>query len=94
MTDCFVYGGRSPATPIVLVNSSNYSRAVKKLTKPQIRWLEENEFSGKQGSFCAIPDKSGGVEKYIAGASEQIWKHSLQAGGSGHMSLTVIRKMV
>lgn len=68
MTDCFVYGGRSPATPIVLVNSSNYSRAVKKLTKPQIRWLEENEFSGKQGSLCAIPDKSGGVEKYIAGA--------------------------
>jgi len=68
MTDCFIYGGRTAATPIVLVNSSNYARVIKKLTKPQVRWLEQNEFAGKHGSLCPIPDKSGSVEKYIVGA--------------------------
>ncbi len=67
MTDCFIYGGRSDATPIVLVTSSNYSRATKKLSPLQIRWLEENAFSAKPGCLCAIPGDAGSVERYFVG---------------------------
>ncbi len=67
MTDCFIYGGRTPATPIVLVNSSSYNRTIKKFSKVQIRWLEQSAFTGRPGSLCGLPDKDGNVEKYIAG---------------------------
>lgn len=67
MTDCFIYGGRSDAMPIVLVTSSNFSRASKKLTQQQVRWLEENAFTGKPGCLCAVPGKGGAVERYFVG---------------------------
>jgi len=67
MTDCFLYGGRTAATPVILVTTSNYNRILKKFTKPQLKWLEENAFTGKAGSLCAIPDKQGSIEKYLVG---------------------------
>lgn len=67
MTECFIYGGRSAAIPIVLVNKSNFNRAAKKLTAPQAKWLEQNAFCGKPGSVCALPDKNGSVERYFVG---------------------------
>ncbi len=70
MTDCFLYGGRSTAVPIVLVTSSNYNRAVKKFSKPQVRWLEQNAFSGRPGALCGLPDKDGSIEKYVVGIDE------------------------
>jgi len=48
MTDCFIYGGRSNATPIVLVTTANYSRAAKKLTEKQRNWLTANAFTAKE----------------------------------------------
>ena len=69
MTDCFVYGGREAATPIVLVNRSSYKRAAKKLTETQANWLEQNAFSAKPGTLCALPDKKGAVEKYFVGVN-------------------------
>ncbi len=67
MTDCFLYGGRNTAVPIVLVTSSNYNRAIKKFTPPQVRWLEQNAFSGRPGALCGLPDKDGNIEKYVVG---------------------------
>jgi len=67
MTECFIYGGRSAAIPLVLVNKSNFNRAAKKLTAPQAKWLEQNAFCGKPGSLCALPEKNGSVEKYFVG---------------------------
>ena len=70
MTDCFIYGGRSAATPLSLVTTSNYNRATKKFSKSQVRWLEENAFTGKPGSLCALPDQDGRVERVIAGIDD------------------------
>ena len=67
MTDCFIYGGRSDALPLVLVNSSNFNRVCKKFSKQQVRWLAENAFTGKPDSLCALPGSDGGIERYIAG---------------------------
>lgn len=67
MTDCFLYGGRSPAIPLVVVNAANFNRAIKKFSKVQITWLKQNSFTGKAGSLCGVPGKGGSLEKYIVG---------------------------
>jgi len=69
MTDCFIYGGRSTATPIVLVTTSSYNRTAKKLSKQHAKWLEQNAFCGKAGTLCALPDKNGVIEKYFVGVA-------------------------
>lgn len=67
MTDCFIYGGRSNATPIVLVTTANYSRAAKKLTEKQRNWLTANAFTAKPGGLCGVPGEDGSVERYFVG---------------------------
>ena len=70
MTDCFVYGGRDAAIPLVLVNTSNYSRVLKKYSKSQIRWLEQNGFDGRSGSLCGLPGKDGSIERFLIGVGQ------------------------
>ena len=70
MTDCFIYGGRDAAIPLVLVNASNYNRVLKKYSKSQIRWLEQNGFNGKSGSLCSLPGKDGNIERFLAGVGQ------------------------
>ena len=67
MNDCFIYGGRGKSIPLVLVNSSNYKRVIKKFSKAQIAWLEQSAFTAKSGSLCALPDQDGNIERYVVG---------------------------
>ena len=69
MTESFIYGGREAATPIAIVSKSSFTRYKNKLTKVQVKWLEQNEFSAKAGNLCSIPAMDGSIEKFICGVS-------------------------
>ena len=70
MTDPFVYGGREPATPLVLVTSSSYNRFFNKLSPQQQLWLEQNDFSAKAGKLLSIPATDGSVDKFVCGVCD------------------------
>ena len=70
MTESFVYGGRETATPIAIVSRSSFTRYKSKLSKPQLKWLEQNDFCAKAGNLCSIPAADGSVEKFICGVGD------------------------
>lgn len=70
MTESFVYGGRDAATPIAIVTKSSFTRYKSKLSKAQVKWLEQNEFCAKAGNLCSIPATDGTIEKFVCGVSD------------------------
>ncbi len=70
MTESFVYGGRETATPIAIVSRSSFTRYKSKLSKPQLKWLEQNDFCAKAGNLCSIPATDGSVEKFVCGVGD------------------------
>lgn len=67
MTDCFIYGGDSAATPILLVNQENFKLAIDQFSAAQKNWMQQNEFKGKSGTLCALADANGNIERYVVG---------------------------
>lgn len=69
MIESFVYGGREIATPVAIVSKSSFTRYKNKLSKAQVKWLEQNEFCARAGNLCSIPATDGSIEKFICGVS-------------------------
>jgi len=70
MTNCFTFGGRDHATPVVLVNAAGYIRLKKKLTAEQLQWLDQNDFTARNGQLCGIPNPDGTVDRFLIGISD------------------------
>lgn len=67
MTNCFTFGGRDLATPVVLLTTAGYTRLRKKLGPAQLQWLEQNDFAARSGQLCGLPSVDGAVEKFLVG---------------------------
>ncbi len=70
MTNCFTFGGRDLATPVVLVNTASYARLKKKLAPEQLLWLEQNDFSARNGQLCGLPSPDGTVDRFLIGVAD------------------------
>lgn len=70
MTDCFIFGGRESAIPVVLLTTAGYSRLKKKLATEQLRWLEQNDFNARYGQLCGLPAQDGSVERFVIGIAD------------------------
>ena len=70
MTDCFTFGGRDSATPVVLLTSAGYTRLKKKLATEHLNWLEQNDFTARHGQLCGVPAQDGRVDRYLVGIAD------------------------
>jgi leucyl aminopeptidase len=70
MTNCFNFGGRDLATPVLIVTPASYKRLVKKLEPAQVQWLEQNDFNARRGQLIGLPLKDGNIERFIVGVSD------------------------
>ena len=70
MTNCFTFGGRDLATPVLLVNSASYTRLKKKLAPEQLQWLEQNDFAARNGQLCGLPAPDGTVARFLVGVAD------------------------
>lgn len=69
MTNCFMFGGKDPVVPVLLVNTASYARLKKKLAPEQLQWLEQNEFAARNGQLCGLPTVEGTLDKFLVGVA-------------------------
>jgi leucyl aminopeptidase len=55
------------ATPITLVESGRLEEALGALTPAQAAWARSNGFSGRLGTWLALPDETGDIARVLVG---------------------------
>jgi leucyl aminopeptidase len=58
------------ATPIVTVTSEGMATAKAALDPRQQAWVEANGFAGERGTWLALPDVAGGIERVLLGCGD------------------------
>lgn len=64
MKHCFNHANY--AIPITIVTEESFSDDMQNLSEAQRRWCDRNNFKGKAGTYCLIPDEKGEIEQVIA----------------------------
>jgi leucyl aminopeptidase len=56
--------------PLILLSEKTFKTWLKKQPPRTLHWLKAQEFTGKPGSFCVLPDAKGKPSRAVAGLSE------------------------
>src|ERR1700743_2500258 len=70
MSNALLPRASGKSTPITLITEKEYSAWLKRQPVRSINWLKAQDFSGKPGSFCILPDTLGKPASVIAGISD------------------------
>lgn len=71
MNHCFSHG--SHAIPITIINEDDLSY-LEELPEDHKRWCQRNNFKGKAGTFCLLPDSQGEISAVLAsGDINDMW---------------------
>lgn len=58
-----------PSIPIVPVNKKTFKEWLKEQPKNDMAWVQNAGFTGDAGTFCLVPNDSGGIKRVLAGVA-------------------------